>query len=119
LSQEATEEELHAKFRSLTFKHAVLPLLINSARKSGYKDPEALVQTFLDNAQNRTRVLEIGNSPGRAPTGIFTHAHTQRERERERERERQTDTHTHTHRSLKSDARSAGAGWARGDCSCG
>ena len=75
LCQEATDEELHAKFKSLTLKDAVLPLLINSARKSGYKDPEALVQTFLDNAQNRTRVLEIGDSPGRAPPGIYTHTH--------------------------------------------
>jgi len=103
LCQEATDEELHAKFRSLNFQDAVLPLLINSARKSGYKDPEALVQTFLDNAQNMTRVLEIGDTPGRAPAGIYIHMHT----------------HTHTHRSLESDARSAGAGWARGGCARG
>ena len=113
MCQEATDEELHAKFRSLNFKDAVLPLLINSARKSGYKDPEALVQTFLDNAQNRTRVLEIGDSPGRAPAGIYTHAHT------DTDTHTYTHTHTQTHRSLESDARSAGAGWARGGCARG
>jgi len=51
--EEADEENdaLYKKFKTLGFKDTVLPLLINSARKKGYSDPESLIRTFSGNEE--------------------------------------------------------------------
>ena len=69
--QGAEDEELDAQIKHLSFKDAVLPLLINSARNSGYTDPEALVQTFVDSAQGRSKTATAARAAGadRTPAG--------------------------------------------------